>query len=273
MLGGQQVTGIAFGGAPVNGVMHDGQVIFEDSSDGYVHDGLVARYIAARNMRDSYDPSTLVWRDVVGSADMTMTPAKLTPARRWGTNYFDSLNSGATWFTWAAALPASFDPENCCIETALMPTAMSNGSYGGDVWGINGVATAPYIACDNEMYGANLRLYAPETASYAQTGANQALTLNKLYSTSTLVQPLNGGTGRKQLYISGVRKIDVARTARLHVQRTPSIMNLMGNGGAFPEANQVFYGRLYEVRVYNRALSADEIAQNYARDATIYGIT
>lgn len=270
-IGGQAVTGIAYNGQTIRGIARGGQVVYEDS-DGYVIDGLVARHVASRNQGDHFDPAALTWRDLVGNADLVLTPSSLTTARKWGANYFDSQKTGAAWFTWLATLPPEFTPESCTIEQVMMPTADGDGSAGGDVWGINGKPAAPYISADNEMYGKNIRFYAPETSSYSQVGANQTLVLNQLYRVSSQIQPYNSGAGRKQMWIDGVKKIDVARTAaKLYITESPARLSVMGNGGDFRVATQVFYGRLYELRIYNRTLTPEEIAQNYARDVAVYG--
>ncbi len=268
---GGDVNGIAINGNAVNGLIRDGQVTFEDASDGYVHNGLVARYIASRNARTGYDPSALIWRDVVGHADLQITPASLDASRKWGANYFASQKADATWYTMQAKLPESLNPEDCTVEFVMMYTEPADTTNGGDIWSFNARDTAPYATADNEVYGSSLRFYAPETASYSQVGA-QGLTANKMYGVSTQIQPYNDGAGRKQMYLNGVRKVDVARAAsQLYIRKSPVDLALLGNP-AFQQPAQLFFGKLYELRIYGRALTPEEIAQNYARDAAVYGI-
>ncbi len=240
--------------------------------DDYVAYGLIARYQGANNTGVGHSSSALVWKDLVGNADLSLLGGLVPGTRQWGVNYFESLKVNVTYFNWSSSpLPPQFTPENSTLEVAFRPYAGADSANGGDIIGVDDVSTSPYTTVSLEMQGMNASFLVEESATFVVVN-RRTLTANTLYTASMPVSPYSAVAalnGSKAIFYNGTQQYRANRTGPLYVQLPAHYLSLASNP-AIVDIRQIFFGRIYEVRVYSRALTAGEIAQNAALDLQRY---
>ncbi len=240
----------------------------------YVTSGLVARYLGSNNTGNGHDAATTVWKNLLGSADMVLAAGLQPGTRQWGVNYFESLKVSVAAFSWLSGnLPLEFTPENCTVQVVFMPYTGADASNGGDVIGLDNITTNPYTTITLQMSGLNAQVIFQETSNFTTT-STRTLLANMIYSVTLLATPYSAipaRNGRKTIYYNEVRFYDMARTANFFVQLPRHYISVAGNP-AIVSPLQNFYGRIYEIRLYNRMLTQAEIVKNVGLDRVNYGI-
>ncbi len=243
------------------------------SWEAYITGGLVARYQGANNTGAGHSASAVVWKDLVGNADMSISAPLLPGTRQWGPNYFESLKVNPSHFAWLSLpLPASFSPENSTMEVVFMPYTGADSANGGDIIGCDNIPTPPYTTIALEMSGMAASFLVEESATFV-TVNRRTLVANTMYTVSMPVSrfnPVPTLNGTKAIFYNGLQQYRAARIANLFVQLPEHRINLFGNP-VIIDVRQVFYGRIFETRIYNRALTDAEIVQNAAIDRRVYG--
>lgn len=241
---------------------------------GYVTSGLVGRYLGSNNTGNGHSASTTVWKNLAGSADMVLSTTLRAGTRQWGPNYFESLRVSVSPFSWLSGdLPVEFTPENCTIQVVFMPYTGADASNGGDIVGLDDIPTNPYTTITLQMSALNAQVIFQETSNFSISNT-RALLANMIYSVTLLATPFNlipERNGRKIIYYNEVQTYNLARTANFFVQVPVHHISAGGNP-AIISAAQNFYGRIYEIRLYNRQLTPVEIVKNAALDRINYGI-
>ncbi len=240
--------------------------------DGYVSAGLIARYLGGNNTGQGHSATTTLWKDLIGNADLTLPEGLVPGTRQWGPNYFESLKVNISHFAWASSpLPPSYSPENSTLEVVFMPFAGADSSNGGDVVGIDDVPTIPYTTITLEMQALNASFLVEERANFVVVN-RRALTANTRYTVSMPVSPFSpvpALNGSKAIFYNGVQQYRASRIGNFFVQLPEHYLSVASNP-VLIDVRQLFFGRIYEVRLYNRALSPEEIAQNAALDLQRY---
>ena len=226
----------------------------------YIRNGLVAHYDGIRNAGAgvAHDPAATVWKDLSGNGyDLVAYRGNKLPAWTDG-NCAQWTNSAAASFA-CSRVSADFDPilsstQNVTIE--LVADATISGSYGlvslladendaarGNApWGMNVYASQVYIFSGNGRSTLGF-------TSAMQTMENGTCSL-------TLVRSSN----HWYLYYKGELARDgVTGTTYKQVRNL-----VLGSAGG--DAGAGFVGKVYAVRIYNRALSAQEVAANRVLD-------
>lgn len=241
--------------------------------DEYVTSGFIARYQGLNNTAAGHSASAVIWKDLIGNADMTISASLLPGTRQWGPNYFESLKVNPAHFAWLSSpLPALFSPENCTMEIVFMPYVGADSSMGGDIIGCDDVPNPPYTTITLEMSSLSANYLVEETSALVVVN-RRTLVANTIYTASMPISaysPFPAQNGTKSIFYNGALQYRAARSAPLFVQLPEHRINLSGNP-VLIDVRQVFYGRIYEARIYNRALTDAEIAQNALLDRRIYG--
>ncbi len=242
---------------------------------GYVTSGLIARYLGSNNTGAGHSATTTVWKNLVGNSDASLAAGLRAGTRQWGVNYFESLRVSVVPYSWISSLlPGEFSPENCTLEAVFMPYPGSDASAGGDVTGIDDVPDNPYTTITLQMSSLNAQSIFQETSNFTITNT-RALLANNIYNASlqaSYYSPVPSRNGRKIIYYNGVQTFNMARSANFFVS-LPAHYISMGGNPAIISSNQNFYGRIYEIRLYNRVLSPREVLRNANSDRITYGIT
>ncbi len=242
---------------------------------GYVTSGLIVRYLGSNNTGAGHSSTTAVWKNLVGDSDATLAAGLRAGTRQWGVNYFESLKVSVAPYSWISnALPEQFSPENCTLEAVFMPYTGADASNGGDIVGIDDIPNNPYTTITLQMSALNAQIIFQETGNFTITNT-RALLANNIYNVcmqASYYSPVPARNGRKIIYYNGIQTFNAARSANFFVQ-LPTHYVAMGGNPALPTSVQNFYGRIYEIRLYNRILSPREVLRNANADRAAYGIT
>ena len=218
----------------------------------YVQDGLIAMWDGIENAGwGVHDPNATVWKDLCGTKDLALTSASSwTPKGAYGngSNYIAGLTGADN----AIAL------ENC--KTIQIVFSWNKQFVSGkscafifsnaiDDWGRT-------IFADNQLAPVGIKggrsisgIYGP-TIPFENYTTNSIALITAIYSSNTLTNP------------SPFMLNDRAYTSR--GQNNRSAQRGLVLGGNTWQYNLI--GEIFDVRIYSRALTADEIAANYAID-------
>ena len=212
----------------------------------YIQNGLVAMWDGI-----NHGDNELIWRDLSGNGyDATQRVANA--GWRWDGDCYRGTSQNSHGFRTPQALVDFFRSNitNHTVEIVYRPTASSRetilGQYYGSAVGLN-IEYAPHLAGYFRVYwGA-----APDFNSPAWK------TLGMVRMTTTM---LCNGTNC-QIYENGAYKTQAAQP---NVDRVGVKSLIIGGENSRP--NMSIRGELCIVRIYSRALSADEIRHNYNID-------
>ena len=203
-----------------------------------VRDGLVLHLDAAD--RKSYPGSGTIWYDRSG----TINNGTLTNGPT-----FNGTNGGTI----------VFDGSNDCVVVNNNASILSSTAYTKIAW----FYPTSFATGNNILSGGNSgqhafwlqtsnKLYAGHNSSWSTVASASTLSLNTWYCGAVTFSTSTGWV----LYLNGIQENTSASTT-----------TFTGNGeilvGAYSTGANVFTGRISNVLVYNRVLSAAEISQNF----------
>lgn len=209
----------------------------------YVTNGLIHRWDGIDNTGSGHNASAVTWADLVGSTNLTLST---TTNISWGDNSLN-LNGVIRDVIYANTID---NPSACTLEVCFEST----GNSATTVVMVNPAsgtgsrnAREVVLFADNTVsgIGASSKSYTNTEASIANIRTISVdytdLTINHLYINGTATTQGNTThsfqySGSKEMYVGGV------------------------------DTNYKFYGKVFSIRIYNRALTAQEIADNYAYD-------
>ena len=221
-----------------------------------VTDGLVF-YVDAGNSK-SYDGSAggATWADLVGGNNGTLTNMDTNPAS--GGYAYDSANGGSIVFDGVDDYVdfgnnSSLNPPGEISIGAIFNFPSTNGDR-------ETIVQKGSYNVDSGMYGLQLVNERARFALWNNGGDN-----NYFDSTATINGSINyvictwGGNTMK-IYINGT--LDSSQSYTPTSTFGSNTRNL-GIGKSIQENSKFLGGNVYMAQIYNRALSADEITQNY----------
>jgi hypothetical protein len=218
-----------------------------------VTNGLVLSLDAAK--RDSYPGSGTAWRDISGNGNNgTLTNGPTYTSDNGGSIVFDGTNdfvSGSNVIlTTEGTLIAWFKTSNTYSNNYLLSLPFSSGGNNGFDLGFSGVTTFRGVV--TTTLGGSIEL------SYITTYSDNQWHMAALtYSTSNAV-----------LYYDGIYRTTSTQPSGILRQTVNGEFNIarFGSFGAYVGGN------ISLVQIYNRALSATEILQNYNAQKSRYGL-
>jgi len=205
-----------------------------------VTDGLVF-YVDAAN-GNSYPGTGTTWSDLVGGNDGTFSATPTTDSGNGGSIVFDGVDdygfapiapTTASNFTWIS----TFETPDISNTFRLVN---NRGNTGGGIW-IQGESTYVRLvigtisAYDISFNFSNDQIY---TVAVVVNGTNYELYVNGVYQNNITISSSRTDSNSNNYYFAA---------------------GLTANGAVAAWANQQVYFYSY----YNRALSADEVLQNY----------
>lgn len=209
-----------------------------------VTDGLVAEWKLNGNATDT-----------VGGDNGTITGAVATTGENGVTNNAYNFTSGTSYITIPNPVPTTFD--GFTVSAWLNSSAIASGGYSyGVLLGVDGTigtsifylgtnASGAYAASAD---GSSANTYG-STGTYANDGKWHLVTLTYNGSTQTT-------------YLDGQQKVSTALTSI-----TNSTTSLKEFIGSYYPISRPFKGQIDDVRIYNRGLSATDVATLYAAGA------
>lgn len=216
----------------------------------YVTDGLVAQYDGEWNAGGGvHDAAATTWKDLVGNRDLTYTTGTIINSNNaQNTSYTSSIayrpgNIPAVTMEFVFKLDDAQTSATCFILINRQNTARYNGQF-----------------CLN--YGSFGNLYFETRGDIQRCGVPFDITDRSIHAVSAAwgsgnVAPATSGN------IDGVSRLVTNLTGTGRDGDTNFIV-----GGLAPFQPYVYgmKGRIYSIRLYSRALTAAEIAANYAID-------
>ena len=220
----------------------------EKSPNAYVQDGLIAMWDGEWNAgRGVHDDAATVWKDLVGTRDLAIFT--------YDTSWEDKCVYASAGVVTVSTV-ASID-EACAIECVYMQTADNTAYAGTLVWNgttyVNGTAA-------NRVTLIHTRFHGGET-----DGLQVAHDKFAYFDTSSVYNRIYTFTGQRSTCY---------RDAVGFETKTMSADGWGGSGFQFGCRGTSGYaapGRYYCVRVYNRELTAEEVAHNYEIDKARFG--
>jgi hypothetical protein len=208
----------------------------EDVSN-YVQNGLFACWDGVENAgRGVHDSSATSWKDLVGNRDLTIGGgASFTENSLYRSASSTSMAYYSESITTAKTLQLVFK-RHSYVTYAVLASLMGYVNNGEGL-----------LTLKNETIGSTAYLYhsAPEAARGAFTMVTLLLDSKTIYTNAA---PVGAGSGAES-WSSGM---------------TTSF----ALGGRATNSNNGFFGDLFACRLYDRELTPDEIAENYAIDVT-----
>ncbi len=213
----------------------------------YVQKGLMLHYDAVKNTKNGHDKNATEWYDLSGNGrNGTLHEAIWTEDGL----YFDGIND------WVGI--GQMDYENITIEAVVKYNKIAEGEtyivgncqgggYGLVVWNTKNAIISNINNEYDAAYGSN--------------------------SQSNVKYSISGKYNQKEIALfENGKKDSKEKIGKITKTANNTIMAL----GANPTGNEVndayLNGTIYSVRIYNRALTDDEVMQNYKIDKMLYGV-
>lgn len=227
-----------------------GPDIIDSTAKDYIQDGLVAMWDGIENAGwGTHDANATVWKDLVGEIDVT---ANRTPT--WRSDAF--AGDGGTYFTTNTTVPAhTILNGEYTVELGGRPTGKRKAN--GGLIGIGTNSSFRTFWMWERQFNYNSFLDSIQTA---QIAATQPTTSPDV---ATSWQAIFDGS-MFRLLANGTECINTsARTVAQ--QESGTYIGKIGNYGS--TGSDILF-----VRLYSRALTADEIAHNYSIDKARFGL-
>ena len=210
------------------------KVISETASMDYVQDGLVLLLDGIQNIRGGHSTSTNVWEDLSGNNyDVTMKNI--------------TINDNNMYFSGDTSIMYSLN--NIDAVSVEMVLELEESSQGDQ-----------YIASFGSIY--KILAWTPSEKGFSLGNGKKRYLLEDLYKKSSISVQYNPDV----MYLNS-KKLEnsVVSTSWSAAPKYPFMISGYANGWRLK-------GKIYSIRVYNRALTQDEINHNYEMDKKRFGI-
>jgi hypothetical protein len=226
------------------------KVVLNRDYEGIVTDGLVLNVDAG--FTPSYPRNGTTWYDVKGTSNVILTNGPTFNSSNGGSVVFDgtndySIGSVSLVLTNSVTIESWIYPTNYPISEGGF--ILSNLGYYLE-YGTDGKLKSYFYGLSSEGYHLSNSTVPLNTWSYVNTIRDKDNNTILFYINGVLDRTLTGITGS----ISNVRGGSVAQI------------------GGYSSSGYKFNGRLSNVRLYNRALSATEVLQNYNAQKGRFGL-
>ena len=228
-----------------------------------VIDGLILNLDAANSR--SYISGSTTWADLSrNNNSSTLTNGPTFNTASGGSIVFDGVDDFSTSPDSTSLRPTSFS-----IDTWFRPTSFSAFNtvvakpFNGPPW------TAPFLSymIRIETNGTVLSCSTNTGGTYRSLGVNYTFSTNTIYN---IVFTFNSSTGNAMAYLNGSVLSSTTHTAGAISYSALPV--LIGAGYGTNPVGEFFAGDIYNVKVYNKALTATEILQNYNSLKTRFGL-
>lgn len=210
------------------------KVISETASMDYVQDGLVLLLDGIQNIRGGHSTSTNVWEDLSGNNyDVTMKNI--------------TINENNMYFSGDTSI--MYSSNNIDAVSVEMVLELEESSQGEQ-----------YIASFGSLY--KILAWTPSEKGFSLGNGKKRYLLEDLYKKSSISVQYNPDA----MYLNS-KKLEnsVVSTSWTAAPKYPFMISGYANGWRLK-------GKIYSIRVYNRALTQDEINHNYEMDKKRFGI-
>ena len=227
---------------------------YSDIINGYMSDGLVLWYDGINNNGNSNNTSNYsvtTWKNLANSS----YSGTLKNSPTWYNNYlfFDGSDD------WVSIAQMNFN--NPTVEVVIQKSEYTTGPEESIVANYEGGGYGLSIA--------NQKLISEFYISGAYHNIYKDFVLNKKVSVAT-----NYDNSKTNLYTNGTLYDSYSITGSIGVpeSNTPMVIAANPRGTSTTDPNRFFKGNIYSVRIYNRALTQEEILHNYNYDKQRFNI-
>lgn len=210
------------------------KVISETASMDYVQDGLVLLLDGIQNIRGGHSTNTNVWEDLSGNNyDVTMKNI--------------TINENNMYFSGDTSI--MYSSNNIDAVSVEMVLELEESPQGDQ-----------YIASFGSIY--KILAWTPSEKGFSLGNGKKRYLLEDLYKKSSISVQYNPDA----MYLNS-KKLEnsVVSTSWTAAPKYPFMISGYANGWRLK-------GKIYSIRVYNRALTKDEINHNYEMDKKRFGI-
>ena len=230
----------------------------------YVQDGLVVHLdgIANAGADKPHDPDAAVWANLADASNPAAITTNAATGWRDDGYYFcwDSSSSKPSHAQLVSAAPsmtqATFEFA-VDAQAATQPTVNGSKAWASTIFS----ATNDQKVCFNDTAAANLVFKADQW-----TGGNNRPTVSAWGWKQASFTLASSGAGNFKSYDSGTFKTS-ASAGSTGVNTIPATRWMLATNIKQIDSGRQFVGTVRAFRIYNRALTADEVAQNAAIDA------
>lgn len=231
----------------------------EPETLGYVKNGLIGLWDGILNTSEGHDDSATKWTDLVGGHEFT---AMQSSGKTWsfGTNHmlFAPTASGNTSQQANCIICPNFGKSGTveiCIDWGRNDESAFIGFFTGEETGQDDLHLIGYSSKDKSII-----IY------------NNTLDGNYSVSDITSVHGISAtyGDDRRNCYIDGVQATQRGKTNAYSGDLPSSIGYKYLVVGGHP--GYTFKGKIYSIRIYNRVLTASEVAANHAYDVARFNL-
>lgn len=234
----------------------------QPTARSYVQDGLIAHFDGIENAGYRvHDSSARTWKNLVSTGDLT-----LNTNVSFGDNCLRFPASGYS-------VPGAYNTALTTLATRQMEAVWVTDALNGQSYNEAMIVSSRFGG--NNRYGLTM------------IGLNTAYFINyprrfKCNTNSALGVPLalsvkfGGYSSANNLpewaaIKNGTQALTMATDGT--TLNSPSYLTLGGRASNIGNPSKIFYGRLFALRFYSRALTADEIKSNYKIDKERFGIS
>ena len=211
------------------------KVIFETASMDYVQDGLVLLLDGIQNIRGGHSTSTNVWEDLSGNNyDVTMENI--------------TINENNMYFSGDTSI--MYSSNNIDAVSVEMVLELEESPQGEQ-----------YIASFGSLY--KILAWSPNVKGFSLGHGKKRYLVENLYKKNSISVQYSPDA----MYLNS-KKLEnsVVSTSWSAVPKYPFMIS------AYSSGYYKLKGKIYSIRVYNRALTQDEINHNYEMDKKRFGI-
>lgn len=211
------------------------KVIFETASMDYVQDGLVLLLDGIRNTRSGHSTSTNIWEDLSGNNyDVTMKNI--------------TINENNMYFSGDTSI--MYSSNNIDAVSVEMVLELEESPQGEQ-----------YIASFGSLY--KILAWSPNVKGFSLGHGKKRYLVENLYKKNSISVQYSPDA----MYLNS-KKLEnsVVSTSWSAVPKYPFMIS------AYSSGYYKLKGKIYSIRVYNRALTQDEINHNYEMDKKRFGI-
>lgn len=222
-------------------------------------DGLVLSLDAANPK--SFINGTTNWRDMAASGYIgTLTNGPTFNSENYGSIVFDGINDFINSPVYSVTSSFSFYTGSFSLETTIKPTGYQTSSYFGLT---NSVISKGFSA---NTYNYYVQLTSDTTVTFIKRSGAESLQqhtftvpsmLNKI---STITFTINPTGTTVTCYFNGNLIGSLSITGGVIQPSANDNLLLAGLSGVAP---MYFIGNMYNIKIYNKTLNAQEVQQNY----------
>lgn len=232
------------------------------SALSYVTDGLIHRWDGIQNTANGHDSSVTTWKDLIGSYDLAFKDTGGT-ALVWNTDSL-SFNGSSYAYVWAAS-GQSETANDKTIEIVCKPSTQGSSAATITQTFSPGSANADAIG--------KVSIFSDKTVSAkGQSGNTYATGLSSYTAINSIVATFTSTPAVNKVYVNNTELSLSTSTHSMKNTYNRMVVGASKQGDGDTGTGYWFTGKIYAIRIYNRNLTAEEIAQNYAVDVQRFNL-